>query len=273
MFKKILILLTLSLSLFGKTYNRIIVLEPAAVEIMYMIGAESKIVAIAHSQTTPIIPEDKTRRLPSVGNLQKPSIEQIIAHKPDFVIVGTYADIGDSLKRHKIPYTKLDYTSLKDMNKNIELIGKITGSSNEARRLINTNNNRLEALKANLERKPLNLKGTFVYNASPLMTFGKGSIHNEILNILGVKDIGESLRGKQPIISSEYALVQNPDFFIGMMGVQDKEALLRANPFLLNTKAGKNGNIHVLKTNKLMRLSPHLIEEIEDIYKFLDKIN
>ena len=62
MFKKIALMLLLSLSLMAKTYQRIVVLDPAAVEIMYMMGAEDKIVAIAHSQTTPIIPAEKTKK-------------------------------------------------------------------------------------------------------------------------------------------------------------------------------------------------------------------
>ncbi len=273
MYKKILLLLVLSMSIFGKTYNKIVVLDPAAVEIMYMIGAENKIVAIAHAQTTAIIPEEKTKKLPSVGNLQKPNIEQILANKPDFVIVGSYADITDTLKKYKIPYIQMEYKGLKDMFVNIETLGKLTGKEKEAKNLIDKSNNRLNVLKEKLKKKPLNLKGTFVYNPSPLMSFGKGSIHNEILGILGVKDIGEGLAGKQPIISPEYAIAQNPDFLIGIMGVKDKNELLRANSFLANTKAGKDGNIHVLKTNKLMRMSPNLIDEIEDIYEFLDKIN
>ena len=203
----------------------------------------------------------------------KPSIEQIMASKPDFVIVGSYMSISDSLKSYNIPYTQMQYADLKDMFANIELIGKLTGKEAEAKKLITTSNGRLNALKDKLKKKPLKLKGTFVYNASPLMSFGKGSVHNEILELLGVNDIGKNLTGKQPILSPEFTLTENPDFFIGVMGVRSKEDLIKANEYLVKTKAGKNGNIHVLKTNKLMRMSPNLIDEIEDIYEFLDKIN
>lgn len=274
MYKKVILMILLSINLMAKSYNRIVVLDPAAVEIIYSIGAEKKIVAIAHSQTTPIIPEDKTKNLPSVGTLLKPSLEKIISFKPDLVIVGSFHDsITESLKKYKINYVKLKAENIGDMLNNITLVGNLTGNKKEAEILYNKSQGRLNILKSNLSKKPLNLKGTFVYNATPLMVFGKGSVQNEILKLLGVTDIAESLKGEQPIISPEYALTQNPDFLIGIMGIKSKEDLLRANEFLNKTKAGKNGNIYVVNSNKLLRMSPNLLDEVENIYKFLDKIN
>lgn len=274
MIKKILLLFlcitTLSL---GKS-SRVVVLDPAAVEIIYMLGAEKNIVGIASSQMTPINPIEKTKYLTSVGNIQNPSLEKIISLKPDHVIMGFYADdIIASLKKYKIPYTVLSVNSINDMFENITKIGNILGKEMEAKKLIKSSNEKLNNIKINLKKKPLNLKGTFIYNPQPLMVFGKNSITNEVLNILGVKDISENLTGKQPILSNEYTLIQNPDFLIGIMGVKNKENLLKSNSFLANTKAGKNQNIYILKTNKLLRLSPYMIDEIVEIYNFLDKIN
>lgn len=274
MYKKILLMVILSINLMAKSYNRIVVLDPAAVEIIYAIGAEKKIVGIAHSQTTPINPEEKTKKLPSVGTLLKPSLEQIVSKKPDLVIVGSFHDsITESLKKYKINYVKLKADNINDMLNNITLIGNLTGNDREAKNLYNKSQGRLSTLKSNLSKKPLNLKGTFVYNVTPLMVFGKGSVQNEILKLLGVTDIAENLKGEQPIISPEYALTQNPDFLIGIMGIKNKEELLRANEFLNKTKAGKNGNIYVVNSNKLLRMSPNLLDEVENIYDFLDKIN
>jgi len=273
MIKKLFIFLIITLFAFGKS-SKIVVLDPAAVEIVYMLGAENSIVGISSSQTTPIYPIEKTIKLLSVGSLQKPSIEKIVSLKPDHVIVGPYAeDIAESLKKYKINYTILSVNNMNDMFSNISKIGSIVGKEKEAKKLIDNSNEKLTNIKNKLKKKPLNLKGTFIYNPTPLMVFGKNSLTNEVLKILGVRDISETLTGKQPILSAEYALVENPDFLIGIMGVKDKETLLRSNAFLSKTKAGKNQNIYVLKTNRLLRLSPYMIDEIEEIYKFLDKIN
>jgi ABC-type Fe3+-hydroxamate transport system substrate-binding protein len=55
-------------------YQRIILTSPGAVEVLYMIGAESAIAAVS-SGRDPIWPEDKTVLLPSVGNTARPSLE------------------------------------------------------------------------------------------------------------------------------------------------------------------------------------------------------
>ncbi len=50
-------------------YKRIVVLDPAVIETLYMIGAEDRIVAIGTTAKSKIYPEDKTKDLPRVGNI------------------------------------------------------------------------------------------------------------------------------------------------------------------------------------------------------------
>ena len=105
------------------------------------------------------------------------------------------------------------------------------------------------------------------------MTFGSGTVQSEILLSLGVEDIGRSVVGQRPILSPEYIVKTNPDFLIGILGVQSRTDLIKANEYLLRTKAGRGNNIHVLSTNRIMRMSPYIIDEIEEIYRFLSNIN
>ena len=86
-----------------KQYERIIILSPATVEMTYLLGAEDKIAAIG-PRRTPIWPEDKTTGLSSVGSITKPSLEKVLAFKPDLVILNAMiSDFGNTLKSHNIP--------------------------------------------------------------------------------------------------------------------------------------------------------------------------
>lgn len=277
MLKKLVCLMVMvvtSLTLNAKSYNRIIVLEPAIVETIYMLGGEDRIVAIAHSTMTGIEPIEKTSELPSVGTILKPSFEKVISYKPDLVIVNMMNnEIIDNLKRFNIDYVELKLDSFDNFLESILKVGVYVNKENEAKELYNTSIQRLEAVKNALRENPLNLKGTFIYNASPLMTFGSGTVQSEILLSLGVEDIGRSAVGQRPILSPEYIVKTNPDFLIGILGVQSRTDLIKANEYLLRTKAGRSSNIHVLSTNRIMRMSPYIIDEIEEIYKFLSNIN
>ncbi len=273
MIKKLLIFVFIFFSLFAKDYKRIVILNPAATETVYMLGGQERIVAIANSTMTPIVPVEKTRELPNVGTLLKPSLEQIISYKPDIVIVGNFhTKILDSLDKFNIPYIILKADSLTTMLDNILLLGEIVGREVEAKKLYKDSYARLDSLKKSLEEKPLNLKGTFIYNSSPLMAFSGKSVQSEILTSLGVKDLAKNLTGQRPILSPEYILKEDPDFLIGIMGIKSMDDLIRSNEYLTKTKAGKEKNIYILNSNRLLRMSPHIIDEIEEIHRFLSGI-
>ena len=66
----------------NRKYNRIVVIDPAVVEMIYMLGGEDRIVGIAKLENSKIWPEDKTEELKSVGTFINPSLEKIISLKP-----------------------------------------------------------------------------------------------------------------------------------------------------------------------------------------------
>ncbi len=274
MIKKLLIFVVLTLSVFARDYKRIVVLDPAAIETIYMLGGEDRIVAIANSTMTPIDPVEKTKKLPSVGTLLKPSLEQIMSYKPDMVIAGNFhTKILESFDQFNIPYTVFKADNLAAMLENILVMGEMVGREVEAKELYNSSYARLATLKKNLEEKPLDLKGTFIYNSSPLMAFSGESVQSEILTSLGVEDLAKGLIGQRPILSPEFILKENPDFLIGIMGINSMDNLIRSNEYLLKTRAGREKNIHILKSNRLLRMSPHIITEVEGVYEFLKNIN
>ena len=71
----------------NKKYNRIVVLDPATVEMIYMLGAEDKIVGVANLERSKVWPEEKVAKLESVGTFMNPSLEKINSLKPDLVII------------------------------------------------------------------------------------------------------------------------------------------------------------------------------------------
>jgi len=71
-------------------YKRIVVMDPAVVEMIYLLGAEDKIVGITKLQRSKIWPEDKTDKLESVGTFTNVSVEKVLSLKPDLVIASTF---------------------------------------------------------------------------------------------------------------------------------------------------------------------------------------
>jgi iron complex transport system substrate-binding protein len=252
-------------------YRRIVVISPGAVEVLYMIGAESVIAAVS-SGRDPIWPEDKTVLLPSIGNTARPSLEAIIALEPDLIIGNSMtATVMADLASRGYAVLIHNADSLADIFNSALILGQLTGKEAEARALIAEKQAQLDSLKGELNSKPLNLKGAFLYSASPIMAFTSGSLPGEILDILGVENIAGSLNAAQPILSPEYILAQNPDFLFGAMAIAKPEDILAADSVIGKTRAGIEKNIRIVPSSLFLRTSPRIVESLLELYGDIKK--
>ncbi|MDR0376310.1 MAG: ABC transporter substrate-binding protein [Spirochaetaceae bacterium] len=254
-----------------KPYGRIVVISPGAVEALYMIGAEAAIAGIT-SGRDPVWPEEKTVLLPSVGNTARPSLEAIVALEPGLIIGNgmTSALMADLASRgYAVLLHNTD--SLADILNSAVILGMLTGKEAEARALAAEKQARLDSLKAELQSKPLNLKGAFLYSASPVMAFTSGSLPGEILDILGVENIAAGLNAAQPILSAEYLLAQNPDFLFGAMSITKPEDILTADSVIAKTRAGMERNISIVPSSLFLRASPRIVDSLLGLYGEIKK--
>src|SRR5690349_18480556 len=65
--------------------QRIVSLSPDLTEVLYGVGAFSRVVGVSNYDTYP--PE--TANLPHLGQLHSPNLEQLVALRPDLVIVNS----------------------------------------------------------------------------------------------------------------------------------------------------------------------------------------
>jgi iron complex transport system substrate-binding protein len=249
-----------------RVYRRMVVISPGAVEVLYLIGAESAIAGIV-SGRDPIWPEEKTVLLPSVGNTARPNLEAVIALNPDLIIGNgmTAALMADLAARD---YTVILHNadSLADIFNSALILGRLAGKEAESRALVAEKEAQLDSLRRELRDRPLNLKGAFLYSANPVMAFTSESLPGEILEILGVENIAAGLNAAQPILSAEYILSENPDFLFGAMAIAKPEDILAADSVILQTRAGRERNISIVPSSLFLRTSPRIVESLLELY-------
>ncbi|EAJ4766738.1 ABC transporter substrate-binding protein [Campylobacter jejuni] len=266
--KKILIIM----SLFLITLNakeRLVVLDPASIETLFMLKAEDQIVGIATLQHSNIYPKDQTSKLTSVGTFSNPSLEKIATLKPSLVILSSYSlNLKEGLKNFGIKSINLKAERLEDITKNITTLGQITKKEKEAELLKQEFTQNLKKLSD----KPLNKSAIYLYSSNPLMAFNDNSLIADILRLIGIKNLSPQSQISRPVISAEYILKQNPDILI--LGMDAKNNLLDTNALLKNTKAVKTGSIYFNKdTYILLRLSPKIIDRIQEFKTKLENNN
>ncbi len=254
----------------AKEYESIIAIDPAAVEVFYMIGGEDSIAAIARTTTTKIWPEDKTEKLPSVGTITKPSIEHVISYSPDLVILNPMvAGFGDILKSRNIPFIINSGNNFDEILNNVSIYGVLAGREEEAAKVRSEYEEKLAELRVRVEDKPLGLKGAFLFSTSPLMAFNSKSLPGQVFDLLGIENIADNLPGGRPIISAEFMIASNPNVLLGAMGIAKKEDIVNSNPFVKDTEAGKTGNIAIVDSDKILRPTPRIIEVVSELYEEL----
>ena len=252
----------------NKKYNRIVVLDSATVEMIYMLGAEDKIVGVANLERSKVWPEEKVAKLESVGTFMKPSLEKIIALKPDLVIMSalTGEELNNGLKSNNIEAKRVQAHSIEEIFTNFLEVAKMLGKENEANKIIAEKKAKLEEIKKMVTG---NKKGLFVMSASPLMVFGNDNLPNDIMKLLNIKNIAENQKGRNPIVTPEFIMKENPDIIITLL--PNPAQIVATNPQLKNVNAIKNSKFIVVNSSQILRGSPRTIDQIEEIAKAVTK--
>ena len=247
-----------------KQYNRIVVLDPATVEMIYLLGSEDKLVGIARLEKSKIWPEEKTKKLESVGTFINPSLEKIIALNPDLVIESFHSSdaIEKRLTENNIKVIKMQANSIEDIFKNFQKIAKILGKEEEAEKIITEKRQKIEEIKKMTKDEQ---KGLFILAPTPMRVFGKGTLPNDIMEMLKIKNIAAGMKGMSPTLTPEYIIKENPNIILTF--VKDPQEIVKANPQIKDINAIKNNKFIVLETSQILRGSPRMIDYIADIYQ------
>ena len=247
-----------------KKYDRIVVLDPAVVEMVYLLGGEDKLVGIAKLERSKIWPEEKTEKVESVGTFINPSLEKIIALKPDLVIESFHSSdaIDKSLTSNNIEIIKIQANSIEDIFKNFQKGAKILGKEKEAEKIIAEKRQKIEEIK---KIDTTEKKGLFILAPTPMRVFGKGTLPNDIMEMLNIKNIAAGMEGMSPTLTPEYIIKENPDIILTF--VKDPQEIVKATPQIKDISAIKNNKFVVLETGQILRGSPRMIDYIADVYQ------
>ena len=257
----------------AKEYKKIIVTDPGVIEILFKIGGEKSIVAIAKTSRSKIYPSDKVDKLVSIGNVSNLNLEKVVEYKPDLIVVSSMM-LRNVEAIKKMGY-KVIVSNAPDLNgilDTISVTGIISGKKDEAEKLRKECSLKLEKIEKENEKNSSKLKGAILFSTSPMTAFSEDSIPGDVLKHLGVINIAANVPGQRPILSPEYILKENPDFLAGAMSLDDTQKIIEASNVIPKIKAGKNNNIFILDSSVILRSSYRIFDEMEVLREKLNKI-
>lgn len=257
----------------AKEYKKIIVTDPGVIEILFKIGGEKSIVAIAKTSRSKIHPSDKVDKLVSIGNVSNLNLEKVVEYKPDLIVVSSMMLRNvEAIKKMGYKVIVSNASNLNGILDVISVTGIISGKKDEAEKLRKECSLKLEKIEKENSKKTFKLKGAILFSTSPMSAFSENSIPGDVLKHLGVINIAANVPGQRPILSPEYILKENPDFLAGAMSLDDPQQIIEASNVIPKIKAGKNNNIFILDSSVILRSSYRIFDEMEVLKEKLNKI-
>lgn len=190
--------------------RRVVTLAPNLAEIVCALGAQDKLVGVSNYTDRPAAAKAK----PSVGMPVSPSLEAIVAAKPDLVLataVNTWETVN-SLTRLGIAVYTTDPHSVTDMLRSITDVGGVIGATDEAQALVKSLRARLDSLHAKLADAPL-VPVLFVVWDHPLQSVGVHTFIADALRWAGAESVVHTSHD-WPLVSMEEVVKLNPEYIV-----------------------------------------------------------
>jgi cobalamin transport system substrate-binding protein len=199
--------------------QRIISLVPSLTEIVCALGACDRLVATDRYSNWPA----QVRSLPKTGGFEDPEIEQMVALKPDLVLVSRSQRLSERLRELGVVSFALNTEGYADIGHAVRVIGLLLGVADRAANLDRTIEQAVREVgeQARSQRRG---GGPTVYvevDRGPYAA-GPSSFIGELLVRLGARNIVTEDLGPFPKLNPEYVVHHNPEvIFISLNDAAD----------------------------------------------------
>ena len=224
--------------------QRIVSISPAITEVMFLVGAQDKLVGISDFCKYP--PE--TEKITKVGGMHNINFEVLLSLHPDVVLIGSMISQKDvdAIEKMGIPVICIvEESSLEGMAEMMEVVGKISQCEEKGNTEAAKWKDKITERKSNAPA-PENRKCVYYvvgFGDGGDFTAPKNTHIEEIIELAGARNAGDSLTGWN--ISREYLFKINPDIIL--VRNEDKEAFQSRYPYTL-LDAVKNGRVYGIES-------------------------
>ena len=189
--------------------HRVVSLIPAATELLFAIGAGAAVVGRTSYCDYP----PAAKSVPNLGEGIKPSIEAVLARKPDLVVLynsGQNAAVAGRLTQLGIPTIRINTDALRDVPRIGRMLGRLTGHTVEADSLTTVFDTALASAtqSPSIGHRPTVL--LLVWEQPP-MTIGRGSFLSELVERAGARNLFADVTTSSGVVSIEAVAARNPD--------------------------------------------------------------
>jgi iron complex transport system substrate-binding protein len=207
----------------GAAPTRIASLNPATTEILFTLGAGSRVIGRTKYDLWP----DSARFVPVLGDGIRPNVEGVLGAHPDLVLLYASQDnrpAADRFRAAGVNTLSLKIDHISDFRRTTELLGAMLHDSARARIVIDSVQRTLDRVRSATRGSARPTVFWHIWDA-PLITVGSGSFMNELVDIAGARNVYADIRGPSGPIALEDVARRDPDFILaGPIGARQIES-------------------------------------------------
>ena len=246
------------------TPTRIVSLNPTTTEILFALGAGSRVVGRTTYDNWP----DSAKLVPDLGPGIRPNVEAVLGAQPQLVLLYASEDnrgAAQRLRQAGIATAAFKVDSIAEFDRLTRLLGRIVGDSARGALVADTVRRTLDSVRAMTAslRRP-----TVVIPAwhEPLMVIGGGSFMTELGTIAGGRNVYDSNPSPSPTVAFEDVLSRRPEFVL--VG-PESAARIRANPKWRTLPAVREGRMLIIDTATVLRPATRLGEGARSLVRLI----
>ena len=247
--------------------DRVVSLAPNLTEIVFAVGGGDRLVG----NTTYCDYPAEAKAVTKIGDTATPSLEKIIALRPQVVLVSTSSQLEvftNQLQHQNIAVFVTDPHDLEGVFRSIEQVGEILGQTQQATLLVKQLRERLSAVEQAVQHAP-RVRVFYQVSAEPLYTVGKDAFVTDLMRRAGAVSVTADVPGSWPKYSNESALAARPEAIILPTGGSMGSANANVAEALRNSPAAREGRVYKINDDYLARPGPRVIDGLEAMARAL----
>lgn len=249
---------------------RVVSLAPSTTEIVCALGAGSQLVGRSSACD---YPPEILGKVPVVGDFGVPSLERILAARPDGVLYTDLADMAldSKLRRIGLHPAQIQCSRLDEIPGAITSVGVIIHREAEACTLALELKHQIETCRAAIPDGPRPSVLVLIWN-DPLTAVGHNAFIADLVTLAGGHNIGDEIDRDYFQVSREWVLARDPDIILCFFMANGKPVrqMIMQMPGWDNLKAVRGKRVYDgFDNNVVVRPGPRVIEGLNLIRPYI----
>ena len=243
--------------------NRVISLAPNLTEIVFAVGGGDRLVGRTSYCDYPAA----AKSVAEVGDTLNPSLERIIALRPQVVLISTASQLevfNQQLQSQNIAVFITDPKDLDGVFRSIDNIGQMMGLADQAAQLIERLRTRTTIVEEAVKNQPP-VRVFFQLSGRPLYTAGREAFVTDLMRRAGANSVTADVPGAWPRYSDESALAARPEAIILPTGGSMGEANSSITESLKQSPAVLHDRVYKINGDHLVRPGPRAVDGLEEM--------